>query len=77
MLTTIPLLRDCQAKEGQKLDFPNGIPECGADALRFGLLAYTVQVLYLYGMRARVVKLRRPIRNHGWLVIRQLRCSLM
>ncbi|CAM9933786.1 unnamed protein product, partial [Ectocarpus sp. 13 AM-2016] len=32
-----------KAKEGQKMDFPNGIPECGADALRFGLLAYTVQ----------------------------------
>mmetsp|Transcript_12904 Transcript_12904/g.17693 ORF Transcript_12904/g.17693 Transcript_12904/m.17693 type:complete len:1013 (+) Transcript_12904:198-3236(+) len=32
-----------KAKEAQKLDFPNGIPECGADALRFGLLAYTVQ----------------------------------
>ena len=27
----------------QKLDFPDGIPECGADALRFGLLAYTLQ----------------------------------
>uniref|UniRef100_A0A7S2RR09 Valine--tRNA ligase, mitochondrial n=1 Tax=Mucochytrium quahogii TaxID=96639 RepID=A0A7S2RR09_9STRA len=32
-----------KAKEGQKLDYPDGIPECGADALRFGLLAYTVQ----------------------------------
>lgn len=33
-----------KAKEGQKLDYPQGIPECGTDALRFGLLAYTVQV---------------------------------
>ena len=24
-----------------KLDYPNGIPKCGADALRFALLAYT------------------------------------
>lgn len=31
------------ATEGQKKDFPKGIPECGADALRFGLLAYTIQ----------------------------------
>ena len=28
---------------GQTLDFPEGIPRCGADALRFGLLIYTVQ----------------------------------
>ena len=32
-----------QAKEGQKRDFPDGISECGADALRFGLLAYSSQ----------------------------------
>ena len=31
------------AKKGQQRDFPEGIPECGADALRFGLLAYTLQ----------------------------------
>lgn len=30
-----------KAKKGQKEDFPNGIPICGTDALRFGLLAYT------------------------------------
>eukprot|EP00299_Pterocystis_sp_00344_P018925 c9428_g1_i1.p1 GENE.c9428_g1_i1~~c9428_g1_i1.p1 ORF type:complete len:1129 (-),score=330.43 c9428_g1_i1:112-3126(-) len=32
-----------KAKEGQKLDFPQGIPSCGSDALRFGLIAYTMQ----------------------------------
>ncbi|MQL91943.1 hypothetical protein Taro_024571, partial [Colocasia esculenta] len=31
------------AREGQKKDFPNGIPECGADALRFALISYTAQ----------------------------------
>ncbi|KAL4218595.1 hypothetical protein ACF0H5_021185 [Mactra antiquata] len=29
-----------KAKQGQKQDFPNGIPECGADALRFALCSY-------------------------------------
>jgi valyl-tRNA synthetase len=30
-----------KAKAGQKISFPNGIPECGTDALRFALCAYT------------------------------------
>lgn len=30
-----------KATEGQKLSYPNGIPECGTDALRFALCAYT------------------------------------
>ncbi|KAL3358396.1 hypothetical protein AABB24_015494 [Solanum stoloniferum] len=32
-----------RAKEGQAKDFPDGIPECGADALRFALVSYTAQ----------------------------------
>ncbi|XP_068610674.1 valine--tRNA ligase [Brachionichthys hirsutus] len=32
-----------RAKQGQKSDYPNGIPECGSDALRFALCAYTSQ----------------------------------
>ncbi|XP_041963961.1 valine--tRNA ligase isoform X1 [Alosa sapidissima] len=32
-----------KAKEGQKSDYPSGIPECGTDALRFALCAYTSQ----------------------------------
>ncbi|MED6132273.1 Valine--tRNA ligase, mitochondrial 1 [Stylosanthes scabra] len=31
------------AIDGQKKDFPNGIEECGADALRFALVSYTAQ----------------------------------
>ncbi|KAJ3482542.1 hypothetical protein NLI96_g6905 [Meripilus lineatus] len=30
-----------KAKAGQKKDFPKGIPQCGTDALRFALCAYT------------------------------------
>ncbi|KAH7106968.1 tRNA synthetases class I-domain-containing protein [Auriculariales sp. MPI-PUGE-AT-0066] len=29
------------AKKGQKSDYPNGIPQCGTDALRFALCAYS------------------------------------
>ena len=31
---------------GQQEDFPNGIEECGTDALRFALVAYTSQVSF-------------------------------
>ncbi|KAJ1979733.1 valine--tRNA ligase [Dimargaris verticillata] len=30
-----------RARDGQTTDFPKGIPECGTDALRFALCAYT------------------------------------
>jgi valyl-tRNA synthetase len=32
-----------KAQKGQGEDYPNGIPECGTDALRFALCAYTAQ----------------------------------
>lgn len=39
----LPPKEVARAKKDQEVDFPDGIPECGSDALRFGLLAYTVQ----------------------------------
>lgn len=30
-----------KAKSGQKKDFPKGVPQCGTDALRFALCAYS------------------------------------
>ncbi|CCE89040.1 Piso0_001838 [Millerozyma farinosa CBS 7064] len=30
-----------RAKEGQRISYPNGIPECGCDAMRFALCAYS------------------------------------
>lgn len=32
-----------KAIAGQKSDYPNGIPECGADAMRFALCSYNTQ----------------------------------
>lgn len=32
-----------RAIAGQKQDFPGGIPECGADAMRFALCSYNTQ----------------------------------
>jgi valyl-tRNA synthetase len=33
------------ARDGKTKDFPDGIAECGTDALRFALISYTSQVL--------------------------------
>jgi len=32
-----------KSEDNNKKEFPKGIPPCGSDALRFGLLAYTIQ----------------------------------
>jgi len=39
----LPEKEIAKAQKDQQKDFPTGIPECGSDALRYGLLAYTVQ----------------------------------
>ncbi|XP_077066224.1 valine--tRNA ligase [Siphateles boraxobius] len=41
--SNLDLLEIEKAKQGQKSDYPSGIPECGTDALRFALCAYTGQ----------------------------------
>ncbi|THU66600.1 hypothetical protein C4D60_Mb05t15870 [Musa balbisiana] len=58
-----------RAKIDQIKDFPNGIPECGADALRFALVSYTAQsdkinldVLRVVGYRQWCNKLWNAIR---------------
>jgi valyl-tRNA synthetase len=39
----LPEKEIASARKNLQAEFPDGIPECGTDALRFGLLAYTVQ----------------------------------
>ena len=41
--SNLPVSEIKRAKNLKKKDFPDGIPECGTDALRFALLAYMVQ----------------------------------
>ncbi|KAJ7517304.1 hypothetical protein O6H91_21G017800 [Diphasiastrum complanatum] len=58
-----------KAKAGQVADFPNGIPECGADALRFALVAYTAQSVNINLDIQRVVGYRHWC-NKLWNAIR-------
>ena len=39
----LPVKEVVKAKKDQEKDFLEGIPKCDPDALRFGLLSYTVQ----------------------------------
>jgi valyl-tRNA synthetase len=39
----LPAKEVARAKKNNIAEFPDGIPQCGSDAHRFGLLAYTVQ----------------------------------
>ncbi|EIE18923.1 putative valyl tRNA synthetase [Coccomyxa subellipsoidea C-169] len=49
-----------RAKQGQKADFPEGIEECGTDALRFTLLSYTSQALSVN------LDIKRVVANRYW-----------
>jgi valyl-tRNA synthetase len=57
------------AIKGQKADFPNGIPECGTDALRFGLCSYMSQGRSINLDVARVVAYRHFC-NKLWNVVK-------
>lgn len=43
LLGNLPEAEVKKATKGLEEDFPEGIPQCGSDALRFALLAYTLQ----------------------------------
>lgn len=58
-----------RAQAGQKTDFPEGIDECGADALRFALVAYTSQARDINLDIKRVVAYRHWC-NKLWNAIR-------
>jgi len=57
------------AKAGQKKEFPKGIPACGSDAVRYGLLAYTAQGRSVNLDVNRVVGYRKFC-NKLWNVVR-------
>jgi valyl-tRNA synthetase len=52
----------------QKTDFPEGIEECGTDALRFALVAYTTQVRHTRGNILVILD------SGGWRVTTEFGC---
>ena len=54
----LPAKEVARAKKNNQEEFPDGIPECGSDALRFGLLEYTVRGRDINLDVKRVVSLR-------------------
>ncbi|OIT30910.1 valine--trna ligase, mitochondrial 1 [Nicotiana attenuata] len=64
-----------RAKEGHAKDFPKGIHECGADALRFALVSYTGQSDKINLDIQRVVGYREWC-NKLWNAIRFAMCKL-
>ncbi|KAH0918126.1 LOW QUALITY PROTEIN: hypothetical protein HID58_025786, partial [Brassica napus] len=67
-----PMVRDAHGRKMSKSlgnGFPNGIPECGADALRFALVSYTAQS-YNINMDVQRVVCYRQWCNKLWNAVR-------
>ncbi|CAK9000820.1 Valine--tRNA ligase (Protein G7a) (Valyl-tRNA synthetase) (ValRS) [Durusdinium trenchii] len=75
MSGNLPEKEIAKAREGQKLDYPEGIPQCGADALRFGLLAYTQQGRDV-NLDINVVAAHRRFCNKLWQVTKFMMLNL-
>ena len=65
----LPAAEIAKAQKGQAKDFPNGIPECGTDALRFGLLEAN-GVGKNVNLNIRVVEVKRQFCNKMWQATR-------
>ena len=57
-----------RASKKNAQDYPQGIPACGSDALRFGLLSHCGQaraIRELVNVRSRIVKVPKPLAPHA------------
>ncbi|KAG9292124.1 hypothetical protein G9A89_005268 [Geosiphon pyriformis] len=55
-----------KAKAGQKADYPNGIPECGTDALRFTLCSYSTNEARDINLDVSLLESNRRFCNKLW-----------
>ncbi|CAG8441869.1 6486_t:CDS:10 [Ambispora leptoticha] len=55
-----------KAKAGQKADYPNGIPECGTDALRFTLCSYSTNEARDINLDISLLESNRRFCNKLW-----------
>ena len=65
----LPAAEVATAQAGQAKDYPNGIPECGTDALRFGLLEANGLGKNV-NLNIRIVEVKREFCNKMWQATR-------